>query len=408
MKTLARFTFWGAVFSFLAVSASAQDFYDDDIYGGSSARKAAARKQQRTAAARAVVTDFAPADAYAGVATSGSTRNVDEYNRRGSYTPVSQQVSPLVDSLGNNFEYTRRLERFYGSDVVSRSDDPDVEYLYNYSDGELAQAVGSQSPAEVNIYVGNVVDPWDMFSPYFYSSAWSWAFVPGYANPWWGYNYWGPSWNWSWGWGPTWSWGPSWSWGWGGGYYPPHHHHPAPGPSWSHAGRPGAAPGAYRPANRPVGSLTQRPSSVGRPGRSSGTFTRRPSQSGVSGREPGSVTSNDGGFTRRPYNPSDANRLGSASTNSGTRRSSATGSRSTSGRASSSWGVQSSGSNRSSSSSGSYNRSSGSSSSGRSSSSGYNRSSSSGSYNRSSGSSSSGRSSSSGSRSTSGGSRGRR
>lgn len=399
MKTIARFALLGIVLSIPAASMSAQDFYDDDIYGSSAATKAALKKQKR-AAARSAVTEFAPADSYALPASaSGNARNVDEYNRRGSYTPVKQQTS-LPDSLGGNFEYTRRLERFHNSDVVSRSGDPDVEYMYNYADDELAQSSGAVTPAEVNIYVNNVVDPWDVFSPYYYSSAWSWAFVPGYANPWWGYNYWGPTWSWNWGWGPSWSWGPSWNWGpswsWGGGWYPPHHH-PGFGPSWSHWDRPAARPGAYRPANRPVGSMTQsRPSSIGRTGRASGTFTRRPSQQTQAGRVSGSAT-NNGGFSRRPYNPSDANRVGSASngSNNSGRRSSATGSRSTSGRtSSSSWGTSSGYSGRSSSG---YNRSS--SGSGSRSSSGYNRS--------SSGSGSS-RSSSTGSRSTSGGNRGRR
>ena len=77
---------------------------------------------------------------------------MDEYNRRGSYKPVAGTSS--VDSLGDNFEYTRRIERFYNPDVVSDADDPEVAYLYNYSNDELADAT-HKSPATINIYVDN-------------------------------------------------------------------------------------------------------------------------------------------------------------------------------------------------------------------------------------------------------------
>ena len=191
------------------VAVNAQDFYYDDIYGESPKAKKKTGKATQTEAT-----------------PSSSTRNVDEYNRRGSYKPVAGTSS--VDSLGDNFEYTRRIERFYNPDVVSDADDPEVAYLYNYSNDELADAT-HKSPATINIYVDNS-DPWNNFwSPYYYSSAWAWATTPGYYNPWWHYNYawgygpywslnwgWNHHWGWDWGWGPSWSWGPGWgpSWGW--------------------------------------------------------------------------------------------------------------------------------------------------------------------------------------------------
>ncbi|MDE6144657.1 MAG: hypothetical protein K2F96_00085, partial [Muribaculaceae bacterium] len=205
-----RLALAGAAVAMLSVSAVAQGYYDDDIYFDSS--KAKAKKTTQTVVKKTPVSSFSttvvtdngttvvsvPASALSKVTTStsysGSTRDVDEYNRRGSYKPVQSQS---VDDLGENFEYTRRIERFYNSDIVNTSDDEDLIYYYNNADDELADVTGS-SPTTINIYVENA-DPWDGFwNPYYYSSAWSWAWRPVYYNPWY-------SWNYAWGYGPSWS-----------------------------------------------------------------------------------------------------------------------------------------------------------------------------------------------------------
>ena len=296
------------------VAVNAQDFYYDDIYGESPKAKKKTGKATQTEAT-----------------PSSSTRNVDEYNRRGSYKPVAGTSS--VDSLGDNFEYTRRIERFYNPDVVSDADDPEVAYLYNYSNDELADAT-HKSPATINIYVDNS-DPWNNFwSPYYYSSAWAWATTPGYYNPWWHYNYawgygpywslnwgWNHHWGWDWGWGPSWSWGPGWGPSWGWAPLPPH---PGHGPSWS-GNRP-TSPGAWRPGNRnpnssirPGGTGGLRGSSSGRgqssafrpssPNRGNQSLTgsgSRPSNGNSSGVRVGSTQRGSGGA----YNPSNATRIG--------------------------------------------------------------------------------------------------
>lgn len=296
------------------VAVNAQDFYYDDIYGESPKAKKKTGKATQTEAT-----------------PSSSTRNVDEYNRRGSYKPVAGTSS--VDSLGDNFEYTRRIERFYNPDVVSDADDPEVAYLYNYSNDELADAT-HKSPATINIYVDNS-DPWNNFwSPYYYSSAWAWATTPGYYNPWWHYNYawgygpywslnwgWNHHWGWDWGWGPSWSWGPGWGPSWGWAPLPPH---PGHGPSWS-GNRP-TSPGAWRPGSRnpnssirPGGTGGLRGSSSGRgqssafrpssPNRGNQSLTgsgSRPSNGNSSGVRVGSTQRGSGGA----YNPSNATRIG--------------------------------------------------------------------------------------------------
>jgi hypothetical protein len=274
----------------VGTSAVAQGYYDDDIYYDASKSKTATTTQttQSTQTTRATsgsatnITALPGSDTY--VVVSNNTRNVDEYNRRGNYKPVSN--SSTVDSLGENFQYTRRLERFYNSDIVTGSDDADLQYYYNYADDELADA-NCSSPATINIYVDNT-DPWDNYwSPYYYSSAWSWATAPAYYNPWWRWNYawgYGPSWSWSWGFAPAWSlscgwdgWGFSWglSWGWSPtwGWNPPHHHM---GFDWGH-GHNGWAHQPVRPSNFGAWRSTARPTANlagGRPGVGNNRSTR--------------------------------------------------------------------------------------------------------------------------------------
>lgn len=205
----------------VAITASAQAFDDDIYFDASKATKKTVRAKKTRQVTRQA--DFAAADTYAGELTS-STRDIDEYNRRGIFAmPDSISVDSLAKLSADNgdaFANTRKIERFYNPDVVAESKDPEIAQYY-YSD----------RPAEINIYVNNPYWGWGAgwYDPWYY----------GYYNPWsWG-PAWGPSWSWGWGhaWGPAWGWGPSWSWGWG----------PAWGPSWGWGGGPGWGPVATRP-----------------------------------------------------------------------------------------------------------------------------------------------------------------
>ena len=427
---------FGAV-AMLSVGALAQGFYDDDIYFDAKAAKKAKAEKQKKAQLQAVtpavrnnattVNSSAAASAqeeddgtFFGVpthygsetsfGTTGSDRNVDEYNRRGSYTPVKEQKT----DLGDNFTYTRRIEQFSNPEIVSSSNDQDLQYYYNYANDELAATNGYTSPTTINIYVDNP-DPWDAFySPYYYNSAWSWAWRPSYYNPWWNYNYYwgfgpswsigwnswyGPSFSWNWGLGPSygWGWGPSYGWGWNHGWgwnppRPPHHpgHDWKPGHvngGWAGSGAttaPGRRPSSVsRPGSRPAGRV---PSSTTTPGRrpsgsnSVATGGYRPDRNDAS-TSVGTSTSVDSRSWGRSGNRTRAN---SAATNVNPSRSSSSSSGYRS--SSSSSGRSSSGYRSSSSSSGSRSSSS---SSYRSSSSGSSRSSSSSSYRSSSSSGSS-------------------
>jgi hypothetical protein len=277
MKSSKKLLLLSAAFGVLASTAVAQGYDDDDIYYDANK----AKKSTKTVKASSL---YVGNGAVTSVATSGNTvtnvytsspsrvtvtRDVDEYNRRGGYEPVA---STSVDDLGDNFEYTRRIERFYNPDLVAECDDDDVTYYYNYANDELAD-VNASSPTTINIYVDNA-DPWaDFWSPYYYGSAWSWAYRPCYYNPWWRWNYawgYGSPWSLSFGWdgfhvGLGWGWAGfdlDWGWGfgwtWGGGHHP-HFAGLNIGGNWHlgdgghHGGmmasRPGA--GAFNPAGRP-------------------------------------------------------------------------------------------------------------------------------------------------------------
>lgn len=250
-----------------SLTVQAQGFYDDDIYYDASKAKKEKQEKAVEAARKAAranyipsgpVTDYPGADTY--VVNSGSTRDVDEYNRRYTVDSSGREVTDSVslDQLtGSDFANTRRIERFSNPDIVSGSGDGELmDYYY-----------ASQSQPSTTVIINNV-DPWyygGIYSPwyngYYSYNPWRWgwsSWYPGYYDPWFG-----PSW--SWGWGPSWSW----SWGWGGGW-----HHPGWGPGWGHPGhgpiwsgntwRP-SSPGASRPHS--AGGVT--PSVPGRrPGNS--------------------------------------------------------------------------------------------------------------------------------------------
>ena len=314
-----------------ALSVSAQSYYDDDIYyDASKAPKVETKVTVNRPVKQAHAYQVMPgSDAYT-VVTS-NTRDVDEYNRRGSYAAVN---NPSVeDSLAmSDFKYTRKIEKFYNPEVVTGSGDEDL--IYYYSNAETQSA-----PTQVNIYV----DSPDYWNPYFYSSAWSWAWNrPVYMNPWyysnpwlWDAWTWGPSFSWSWNWGPSWGWGPSfgWSWGWGAGWGPAYGWHYPGGwhnPGWHRPGPP-AGVGASRPVRNP--NRYGQPSNPMRVGSRSGVGSYR-NRAGVRSPRPGRTPSSVGsarpshsasvgnGVTRgystsrnpgagnvtRPYNPSNASR----------------------------------------------------------------------------------------------------
>lgn len=284
------------------ITVSAQGYYDDDIYyDASKAKKEKEAKalERAKAVARSnyrpsqSIADYAAADTY--TVNSGSTRDVDEYNRRYPTTVKEQTDSISLDQLtaGADFANTRRIERFSNPDIITGSNDADLQDYY------YASAQSSDPTTVVNI---NVVDPWyygGAWSPWYtgWYSGWYRPWHYGWYDPWyspswsWG---WGPSWSWSWGWGPGWGWSPGW-----GSWHP----HPGHGPSWGWGSnwRP-SSPGASRPHSQ--GGVT--PTVPGRrPGNSvyggnrgtnygSGNATVPGSRTLSPGRRPTSVNSGSG------------------------------------------------------------------------------------------------------------------
>lgn len=222
---LSSLVLFGISTMFASVS---QDF--DDIYYNP--KKDTAKKVQQTKESKTVVNsstptvpnydratyqptpDYAASDTY--ITNYGSTRDVDEYNRR---VPVNDSIATNdTNSDNDEFAYTRRIEKFHNPDVVVNTNDDDlIAYYYETQ---------PQSPSVVNIYVDN--SPLWNYTPYYYNS---WASSPYYTtwwNPAWSWNW---NWNWSFGWYDpwySWTWGPSfgWNWGWNWGW------NPGPHPWW--------------------------------------------------------------------------------------------------------------------------------------------------------------------------------
>lgn len=114
------------VFTGFAGTLSAQSYYDDDIYYDASKAPKKVEKQvkaaprQNTAAQQPRVYQTMPgADSYT-VYTS-NTRDVDEYNRRGSYVAQADSRAAADTAAAGDFRYTRRIEKFYNPEVVTGS-----------------------------------------------------------------------------------------------------------------------------------------------------------------------------------------------------------------------------------------------------------------------------------------------
>lgn len=264
------------------ITAYAQGYYDDDLYYDASKAKKEAPKPAQSAQAQSnqaygtqytttpqqtapmyyydgaayvpwdSVGDYRPADSYI-LSGSGSTRDVDEYNRRGPAYEAAHSSS-MPDSISlQDFETmsaTEYLARFGDSQVAretlaSASLDTDYADVYNagYNSGYDAGFNASPSTSlSINFGAGYP------YGYYPYYSSWGWPYYswryPYYWNSpsWaWGWDY--PAWSWGWNWGWT---SPSWAWGWGyPGFYPGYY--------------PGYWGGSYRPSP----SAAHRPRSTG-------------------------------------------------------------------------------------------------------------------------------------------------
>lgn len=293
--------------------ASAQSYYDDDIYYDADK----AKKEQAEALRKRVQANYVPnqsvdypgADTY--TVNSGSTRDVDEYNRHN--LPVTPDTLRFNADGTETFAYTSRIERFHNPDVVSGSDDDELQYLYYTAQEE--------PKSTVNIYVNG-------YTPY---PGWSSWCCPAYYSPWyWDSYYYRPyySWTWgyrpywSWGWGPAWDyawgWGPGWDYGWGWGpVYPGWGGRPRPqtpsGSSRPHYDYGYARPsdgrryGGSRPAYGYEGSGDYRPSTGTRPSTGS-----RPAGTTVSGVSTGNLSGSQSGQFRPSYETRTGRRPGSA------------------------------------------------------------------------------------------------
>ena len=262
----------GGILSGTGIS-HAQDY--DDIYYNPSKEKKQPKKEvkvTRSTTTTRTTTTYTPTPDYKAAGdyqySTGSTRDVDEYNRHSSGTNLND-FTIIGDTVidGEEFMYTRRIERFHNPDVVVNTNDDDlIDYYYS-----------APTSSTVNVYVdaNPWVSPYYWNTPYYsypYYNSWSW----GWNGPW--YNYWGPSFSWGWS-DPwySWSWGPSfgWNWGWNSPWYP------GPSYGWTNNWWPtGTSGGSSRPhpsTSRPAygGGITSTGNNYGsdRPGSGAGTIT---------------------------------------------------------------------------------------------------------------------------------------
>ena len=187
MKTKSVLLMWGLLMPFVAMA----QYDDDDLYFVPS------KKQTRQVS---VITTTVPSETtvttYVPSSYSGSTRDVDEYNRRGRYRRSAAgdgSEASGVDSLAT--AYTAGYAQGYG-DAYSRG----------YTDA--AYDIPSYRVRFFNCY-----------DPFWYDS---WLWSPYWYDPWY-YSGWSYSWGWGWSYYRPWYYGPGWyggySYGWGRPYY---------------------------------------------------------------------------------------------------------------------------------------------------------------------------------------------
>ena len=187
------------VVGMLPLSMMAQD----DMYFVTGKQKAAKKSEPRASYAPVAETYY-----------SGSSRNVDEYNRRGgsSYEVLPADTGDIIsflpvegvypDSVGE-FQMTRELTRWDGYT-------PSQAYWEGYSQGNQDARTAWHSPWYYSSYYP-WYDSW-YYDPWYYDPWYSWHYSPWYYSSW-HYGWYDP-----WYYGSYWGWGPYYHYGWGGHY----------------------------------------------------------------------------------------------------------------------------------------------------------------------------------------------
>ena len=206
--------FYMTIMFAIAPIVIADNYYDDDIYyDASKAKNKQAKVEANSSKNQPTIIVTEPGDYNIVYNYSGSSRDVDEYNRQGaySYNATDTLNGDSVLSM-DGYTYTNRIERFYNPEIVSGS-----------GNQELIDSYSANQPI-VNIYIDDYWDPYP---------SWTWGYsYPGYSwrYPYytWTYPYytgvWNPYWT-NYGWYNPWYYG----WSWSCCYYPypyyGYHHH---------------------------------------------------------------------------------------------------------------------------------------------------------------------------------------
>ena len=236
------------------IAVQAQDF-EDIYYNPKKDKTAKAEKTTPSLPNGYIIADTGAGSNYM------EERDVDEYNRFGTYynSPIDTIGSGIANS--EDFRYTQQIQKYYNPTIVVDNSDVLADVLNDsygnvniiYANGYPSFDTWSYSP-----WYGGYFSPWYGLGP-----RWSIGWNTGWYDPWYGwYDPWyGPGWGWGWTWAPGHHHYPGW-----GGWYPSHggntshrpSHRPTVGvnPGWSATSRPGIANGQHRPS-------TSRPSTNG-------------------------------------------------------------------------------------------------------------------------------------------------
>lgn len=245
-----RFYYLLAALAFTA-TGFAQAIEDDIYYDGRKAEKQQAEQRglqpKVTYATDDYMSSWQP--------SIESRRDVDEYNRYGSYyvSAIDTIGAGIADS--EDFVYTQQIQKYYNPTIVA-DNSTILEDILNNSYGNINIIYGAAGPAFsswYNLPYFEAYTPWGGF----YSPL-NWGWYTGWFDPWyrisapWGY-------GWGWGWSaPGWGWGwnaPGWNYGWcspGWGFN-------VPGCGWIWDLSPGRPGWSMRPENH-------RPATGVRPG----------------------------------------------------------------------------------------------------------------------------------------------
>lgn len=188
----------------------------DDIYATPSQNKGKTTKSDSQQKKKVVIVEGKGTD----IKVQAETRDIDEYNRRGTDVFVEEEMSQ--DSLYQDYEYTDRIIKYHDPETSIKISG--VDEVTIYVDGDVYSEY-YRNRAYNRGYYGSFYYPWYTYDymyydPWYYGYGFS-TYYYGWYNPWfrpWGYSFYFSPWYYGgWYYSPYW-YSSYWYYG-GGGYY---------------------------------------------------------------------------------------------------------------------------------------------------------------------------------------------